>query len=130
MSALRRREGNSYAVDIEVKGLSAANKESINRDYMNYTKQFYIFDPENQNNRDVNKSRTVRVRFERAQYPYSLKFYYNNEEARVDSDSVCSNLVEPDTKKNNKYLLVSSNIDIVTKNNLLTLKCNSAFESN
>lgn len=47
----------------------------------------------------------------------------------MDTDSVCSNLIEPDTKKVSKYMLVSSNVDVVTKNNLLTLKCNSAFES-
>jgi len=39
MSALRRKEGDSYSIDIDVGALSFEQIERINKDYMNYTKQ-------------------------------------------------------------------------------------------
>jgi len=74
MSALRRKEGDSYSIDIDVNALTFEQIERINKDYMNYTKQYYIFDPDQPSNRDIHTARRLRIRFERAYYPYSLKF--------------------------------------------------------
>ena len=47
MSALRRKEGDIYSIDIDidVNAFTFEQIERINKDNMNYTKQYYIFDP-------------------------------------------------------------------------------------
>jgi len=39
MSALRRKEGDIYSIDIDVNAFTFNQIERINKDYMNYTKQ-------------------------------------------------------------------------------------------
>jgi len=69
------------------------------------------------------------VRFHKAEYPFQLGFLLNNNTLRVDPDSVVSQMVEADPSLNTKWTMASQVLDVTTKNNLLTVKHNTVFES-
>ena len=63
MSALRRKEGDIYSIDIDVNAFTFEQIERINKDNMNYTKQYYIFNLEQPSNRDIHTASRLGIRF-------------------------------------------------------------------